>query len=110
MTTAVVIRLDKDILFVQFDKIAAVAADGHVSALNETVQTLRSLFARCDSIDSELRTCKHVTSDKDVGLGGLVSEFVCNGIDATEELNLRIFQEIFQHHGLTDGKDNPIGL
>ena len=110
LTAAVIILLDEDILFVQFDEIAAVASDGHMTVLHIAMQALRRLFARCDGVDGELRSGEHISSHEDVGLGCLVGQFVCNRIDTAHELHFGIFEQVFENDGLADGEDNQVSL
>ena len=107
---AVVIGLDQDVVLVQLDEIAPVAADGHVPMLHEAVQGLGGLLAGGDGVDGELRAGVHVAAHEDVGLRRLVGELVGHGVHAAEELHLRILEQVLQHHGLADGEDDLVGL
>ena len=110
LTAAVVVLLNENIALVQFDEITSVAADRHMSVLYVAMQTLRCFFTGCDGIDGKLRTGEHIAADEDVGLSGLISQFVGNRINTTDELHLGIFQQVFQYHRLTDSKDHKICL
>ena len=110
LTTTVVVLLNQNILFVEFDKVSAVTTDRHMAVLHVAMQTLSRLLTRSDGIDGKLRTGKHITAHKDIQLGSLIGQFVGYRIYAAEELYLGILEQILQYNGLPNGKDHQIGV
>ena len=107
---AVVVAFHHNILLVELDEIPPVAADGHVTALHEAVQGLRSLLAGGNGVNRKLGTGEDVAAHKDVRLCRLVGEFVGNGIHTTEKFHLGVLEKVFQDNRLADGENHQIRL
>ena len=110
LTGGVVVTLYHNVIFVKFDEVAAIAADGHVTVLHVAVQALGSLVASRNGINGKLRSSIAVTAHEDILFGSLVGQLVGYGIYATEELDFGVLQQVFQDDGLTDGKDNCVSF
>ena len=81
-----------------------------MAVLHEAVQALGGLLACCNGIYGELRPGENVAAYKDVRLGGLISKFVGYRINAAEELDTGVFEEVFEHNSLADCKNDQISV
>ena len=70
-----IVAFDNDILFIQSDVFAPVAAvDQALTRLYKTVYGNCRLFARCDCVYRKLRSRVRISADKNVALRGLIGK------------------------------------
>ena len=78
--------------------------------MNKAVQRFCSTFTRFNGIDGKSGPCKQISSYKKIRGIGLIRQFVSYWIVSMVELDVLIFQNVFPFDGLSNGKDDIIGI
>ena len=96
--------LHHDVVLVKLDETAQVSGQSQgIAGMDETVDGLIALTARCDGVDGEPGARKDVAANEDVGLCGLEGYGIGFGRSVPVQLHPASRKQLSPFHGLADG-------
>ena len=101
--------LHRDVVLVKLDETAQVSGQSQgIAGMDETVDGLIALTARCDGVDGEPGARKDVAAHEDIGFCGLQGYGIGFGRSVPVQLHPASRKQLSPFHGLADGKKHVL--